>query len=193
MMPGPISDSYQGLSDHSPYVPAWCYDEGPLECVCGHHEGFHNDAGECLQAAKCGCAGLVAKREALEQLAPLKRVTIDTLVRLLSAHRYRYRDEAELQTAVAMVLDVAGIEHRREHSLSEHDRPDFFLPLFGLVIEVKCRGAIDPALRQVDRYMAHDAVQGVLLASGRAWGRCGTDNSAWRGKSFDLVFLRRVV
>ncbi|HET8762047.1 MAG TPA: hypothetical protein VFM12_01430, partial [Gemmatimonadales bacterium] len=24
----------------------------------GHHEGYHNDAGECLQRLRCGCKGL---------------------------------------------------------------------------------------------------------------------------------------
>ena len=57
-MPGPVSDSYSGPGPESPYVPSWCYRNGPKQCPCGHHEGFHNDAGECLQAAKCGCTGL---------------------------------------------------------------------------------------------------------------------------------------
>lgn len=57
-MPGPISDQYQGPPDAGPYVPSWCYPNGPRMCPCGHHEGYHNDAGTCLQAAKCHCDGL---------------------------------------------------------------------------------------------------------------------------------------
>ena len=34
-----------------------CATAGSL-CPCGHHEGYHNDAGVCLQRHKCGCAGL---------------------------------------------------------------------------------------------------------------------------------------
>lgn len=57
-MPGPVSDSYQGPSDNSPYVPEWCYRNGPKMCPCGHHEGYHNDKGECLLYDQCGCIGL---------------------------------------------------------------------------------------------------------------------------------------
>jgi len=26
-------------------------------CKCKHHEGYHNDAGICLNRANCGCSG----------------------------------------------------------------------------------------------------------------------------------------
>lgn len=61
-MPGPVSDSFQGTPDHAPYVPSWCYpDNNPKICPCGHHEGYHNDKGQCIHAqhySKCGCSGL---------------------------------------------------------------------------------------------------------------------------------------
>lgn len=60
-MPGPVSDSYQGPPEDGPYVPGWCYPKGPRMCPCGHHEGYHNDAGACLHASeftRCGCTGL---------------------------------------------------------------------------------------------------------------------------------------
>ena len=60
-MPGPVSDSSRGPSDDAPYVPSWCYPDGPRMCPCGHHEGYHNDAGVCLQRHKCGCNGLPAE------------------------------------------------------------------------------------------------------------------------------------
>ena len=60
-MPGPVSDSSRGPSDDAPYVPSWCYPNGPRMCPCGHHEGYHNDAGVCLQRHKCKCAGLPAE------------------------------------------------------------------------------------------------------------------------------------
>jgi len=28
-MPGPVSESNPGPSDESPYVPSWCYEQGP--------------------------------------------------------------------------------------------------------------------------------------------------------------------
>lgn len=57
-MPGPASESYKGPRDDSPYVPSWCYQNGPNMCPCGHHEGCHNDAGECLLRRLCLCDGL---------------------------------------------------------------------------------------------------------------------------------------
>ncbi len=55
-MPGPVSDSYQGPGEESPYVPSWCYKgNDPPMCSCGHHHGYHNDDGVCLLERKCGC------------------------------------------------------------------------------------------------------------------------------------------
>lgn len=59
-MPGPVSESHKGRSDRAPYVPSWCYPKGPRMCPCGHHEGYHNDAGRCLRAHECNCAGIPA-------------------------------------------------------------------------------------------------------------------------------------
>lgn len=59
-MPGPVSQSNLGPSAESPYVPDWCYRSGPRMCPCGHHEGFHDSEGRCLQAGRCGCSGLPA-------------------------------------------------------------------------------------------------------------------------------------
>ena len=57
-MPGPISHSSRGPSDEAPYVPSWCYKNGPKMCPCGHHEGYHADDGKCLLARSCNCKGL---------------------------------------------------------------------------------------------------------------------------------------
>lgn len=57
-MPGPVSDSSSGPADDTPYVPSWCYKNGPKICPCGCHEGYHNDDGVCLLTATCGCVGL---------------------------------------------------------------------------------------------------------------------------------------
>jgi hypothetical protein len=66
-MPGPVSDSYAGAPDGAPYIPDWFYRNGPKVCPCGHHEGYHNDKGECLLARSCGCVGLP-----VECLTPLE-------------------------------------------------------------------------------------------------------------------------
>lgn len=56
-MPGPISETSKGPSGDTPYVPSWCYDNGARQCVCGDHEGYHDDEGKCLRVGKCGCKG----------------------------------------------------------------------------------------------------------------------------------------
>jgi len=61
-MPGPISDSHKGPPESGPYVPSWCYKNGPQMCPCGHHEGYHNDDGACLLHLNCGCRGLPLNR-----------------------------------------------------------------------------------------------------------------------------------
>ena len=57
MSPGPISQSHTGTPDDAPYVPSWCYKSGPRMCPCGHHEGYHNDAGQCLRAMNATAPG----------------------------------------------------------------------------------------------------------------------------------------
>lgn len=57
-MPGPVSDSNPGPPEDSPYVPSWCYKDGPKMCPCGHHEGYHASDGQCLNKASCRCKGL---------------------------------------------------------------------------------------------------------------------------------------
>ena len=57
-MPGPVSESNPGPRDDAPYVPSRCYPAGPRDCPCGHHEGYHNDAGHCLWRGQCRCVGL---------------------------------------------------------------------------------------------------------------------------------------
>jgi hypothetical protein len=57
-MPGPVSESSRRPSDRASYAPSWCYANGPQVCPCGHHEGYHNDAGACLLASECGCGGI---------------------------------------------------------------------------------------------------------------------------------------
>ena len=60
-MPGPVSQSSKGPREDAPYVPSWCYTNGPRMCPCGHHEGYHDDDGACLLANRCGCIGIPAE------------------------------------------------------------------------------------------------------------------------------------
>lgn len=60
-MPGPVSESNKGPRDDAPYVPSYCYKNGPRLCPCGHHEGYHGDDGNCLLRFGCGCKGIPAE------------------------------------------------------------------------------------------------------------------------------------
>lgn len=57
-----MPDHMWKTEDEKPYVPAHNYPKGqPKMCPCGHHEGFHNDKGQCIHAQdydRCGCKGL---------------------------------------------------------------------------------------------------------------------------------------
>jgi hypothetical protein len=68
-MPGEISRSFPGVPADAPYVPGYLYPRGPRMCPCGHHEGYHNDSGECLMRYSCGCTGLPAdKRTPMDEM-----------------------------------------------------------------------------------------------------------------------------
>ncbi len=57
-MPGPARRAHPGTPDDAPYVPSWCYRNGPKTCPCGHHEGYHDSGGRCLLRGECKCVGL---------------------------------------------------------------------------------------------------------------------------------------
>lgn len=85
---------------------------------------------------------------------------------LLSAHRFRFTSEAELQAGIARVLEAHYIPYRREAALSAQDRPDFTLD-GGLVIEVKTQGSTAELTRQIHRYAKHAEVTAILVVTSR--------------------------
>lgn len=94
------------------------------------------------------------------------------LVRMLPAHlaRYAYRsgDERQLHDGIAAVLDSLGVSYRREHAIDDRNRFDFWVEE-AIAIEVKVKGSFAEAIRQVDRYIALEAVAGVVLVTTRMW------------------------
>ncbi len=99
-------------------------------------------------------------------------VTVLACLRDLCARIRRYRfattTESDLHEAIAMVFTREQIRAEREWSLSEHDRPDFWLPAEGLVVECKVDGSMLALARQVLRYCEHDEVRGVIVVTTRA-------------------------
>jgi hypothetical protein len=85
----------------------------------------------------------------------------------LARDRGALQSEERLQTLVARVLADLGVTVEREKRLDARDRPDFWTPKSGLVIEIKLRRAGLDALRQVARYLRHPEVTSALLIAPR--------------------------
>lgn len=107
----------------------------------------------------------------------LLRRVLETLPRFA----YRFSNEVELHTAMAGVLDAAGIAYTREFVAGPQDRFDFLLDS-GIVIEAKVKGSLSPALAQCARYLAREDVSVVVLVTTRYWGRVAPE---YRTKSGD--------
>ncbi|QTP13392.1 hypothetical protein [Serratia symbiotica] len=80
-------------------------------------------------------------------------------------HRFNFSDEIELQNAISAVLTQSGIAFEREHRLSMRDKPDFILDTDcgKIAMEVKIDGGKNPLLRQVNRYLSHDEIAGIIV------------------------------
>lgn len=85
---------------------------------------------------------------------------------MLRGYRFAFTNEDELQTAIAQVLSDRGVSFEREHRLSGADRIDFLIA-GGLGIEVKIDGATNALLRQVNRYVQHDAIKALVVVVSR--------------------------
>lgn len=71
--------------------------------------------------------------------------------------------ERDLQDRVSAALTKAGIDHQREARLEDCGRPDFMVGR--LAIEVKIKGSRMDLIRQVQRYLSHDDVDGALVVT----------------------------
>src|SRR3546814_2698663 len=87
----------------------------------------------------------------------------------LKRFSYRFGDEVGLHRGIKLALESQQIDYLHEHVTGD-DRLDFLCP-GGIVIEAKIKGSMADALRQVDRYLARDDVNGVVLATTTLWGR----------------------
>ena len=118
------------------------------------------------------------------------RLKIHTLSNLLVRYGYRFSSEADLQARMAEVLQSHGHECIREYRLDARNRVDLWLD--GVVIEVKVDGSMSHALHQVDRYINHPQVHGVILAGTPRWAaESFTQRPVWLGKPFEMVKLTR--
>lgn len=118
----------------------------------------------------------------------LDAMLLRRLVELLPRFSYRFADEIGLHEGIAQVLSNAGIAFEREHVGGPQDRFDFLIPV-GIVIEVKTKGSLSEALRQIARYAARPDVAAVILVTTRFWG-AGCLPAAIHGKPIHMVKLR---
>ncbi|MDU7313905.1 MAG: hypothetical protein E7L31_21515 [Aeromonas sp.] len=112
----------------------------------------------------------------------------------LYAHRFNFNSEVQLHEGIMTVLSGAGIPFEHEKDLGDPNRVDFYCDDgagSGVVIEVKIKGTVAEALRQVNRYIHQPSVSGVILASSAPWGRRPlTSLPKWDGKPFEMVAIR---
>jgi hypothetical protein len=109
------------------------------------------------------------------------------LLSALKWARFACHDEAELQAAVAQLLDGAGLGYRREVRLSSRDRVDFMVD-GGVALELKVSTTGKDLLRQVLRYAEHQAVREIVIGSTTHHGLSLPD--AANGKPVHTVHLR---
>lgn len=91
----------------------------------------------------------------------------NVVAKLLASYRYSYGNERALRDHLARVLHDWGLAPDVEHRLGPKDRIDIYLPHLGFGVEVKVAGG-DPfgrVLAQVDRYLRHGKVHGVILVT----------------------------
>lgn len=91
--------------------------------------------------------------------------------------QFRAGSEEELQEGLGQALTAAGIPFEREVILGPQDRIDFLVGDVG--IELKVKGSVESAHRQLARYARHEKVQHLLLVTtkpsmGRAEYTIGT-------------------
>lgn len=96
---------------------------------------------------------------------------IKELSHRLVEYRICYATERDFQDGVEAALSLLATNYQltfeREYRLSAADRPDFFLPAEGIVIECKIKGSTSEVIRQLHRYAEHEAVTGIILATSR--------------------------
>src|SRR3546814_8005262 len=107
----------------------------------------------------------------------------------LKRFSYRFGDEVGLHRGIKLALESQQIDYLHEHVTGD-DRFDFLCP-GGIVIEAKIKGSMSDALRQVDRYLARDDVNGVVLATTTLWGRKPANRPQLRGKPLMFALIGR--
>lgn len=93
--------------------------------------------------------------------------SLDTVARLIRSHRFDYATEADLQHGLAVLFAQQHLTAQREARLAVTARIDFLLNTDGqrIGIEVKTGGSPADVRRQLARYAATGAIDGLLLVT----------------------------
>lgn len=90
------------------------------------------------------------------------------VVSALSAVRFRWTSEKDLQAGIESVLGSAGIAFQREYILGSAGVVDFLAgEVPGCGIEVKIKGQRQAVLAQLERYADHYHIADLVLVTGR--------------------------
>lgn len=100
-------------------------------------------------------------------------LALQRLKEILRTSPISLSDEHQAQNDIEQILVDFKIQYHREYQLNiSLDRPDFYLPNSGLILEVKVAKAWSKiqVFRQCERYCSDERVKGLLLATGQAQG-----------------------
>jgi hypothetical protein len=100
--------------------------------------------------------------------------------------RFRYVDEDRLQEGLAAALIADGYIVEREHRLDARCRIDLYVDC-RIAVEVKVSGSRADVWRQLERYLAHDGIDGVVLVTSRS-SHMGVQ-PLFNGKPVEVVCL----
>jgi hypothetical protein len=81
----------------------------------------------------------------------------------LAQYRYRFDNEADLQSKVETALKAIGVDYEREFVLDPKNRIDFLVGSVG--VEIKTNGALNEVTRQVHRYLGFESIGSLLLVT----------------------------
>jgi len=93
-------------------------------------------------------------------------VTLAAILGAFERYQLRFGSEAELQDAIADVLEREWIAFAREVSLNPRQRLDFLCG--SVAIEVKTRGSLSDLTRQVHGYLEDDRVEALVVVTSRS-------------------------
>lgn len=106
----------------------------------------------------------------LPDASPGQAPCMDAIIQVLENKRFRFTCETDLQDGIEIALKTAGLPFERESVLSARDRPDFVVA--GIyAIEVKIKGTLPEAVRQLQRYTEHPQIHALLLVGSPYWIR----------------------